>query len=150
MYRVLSSHDSQLYAYKRVEVKGSSEDYEAVFDSYINEIELLKRLKGSSPYIIDLVDAEVNREEMYIAIVMEAGEVDLAKVLSQPERTVVALYYHDSLTMKEIGRVMRISESRVCQIHTKLLQKLKNDLERISEFGIDRFGFAQARRYQQE
>lgn len=86
VYRVLSSSDSQLYAYKRVEVKGSSEDNEAVFDSYINEIELLKRLKGSSPYIIDLVDAEVNREEMYIAIVMEAGEVDLAKVLSQKQK----------------------------------------------------------------
>jgi Protein kinase domain len=86
VYRVLSSHDSQLYAYKRVEVKGSSEDNEAVFDNYINEIELLKRLKGSSPYIIDLVDAEVNKEEMYIAIVMEAGEVDLAKVLSQKQK----------------------------------------------------------------
>lgn len=86
VYRVLSGSDSQLYAYKRVEVKGSSEDNEAVFDSYINEIELLKRLKGSSPYIIDLVDAEVNREEMYIAIVMEAGEVDLAKVLSQKQK----------------------------------------------------------------
>ena len=86
VYRVMSQNDFQLYAYKRVDVKGSTEDNEAVFDSYINEIELLKRLQGSSPYIIDLIDAEVNREEMYIAIVMEAGDVDLAKVLSQKQQ----------------------------------------------------------------
>jgi uncharacterized protein YkwD len=46
-------------------------------------------LKGSS-YIIELIDAEVNRDEMYIAMVMEAGEVDLAKVLSQRQKQSVA------------------------------------------------------------
>ena len=91
VYRVMSQNDFQLYAYKRVDVKGSSEDNEAVFDSYINEIELLKRLQGSSPYIIDFVDAEINRDEMYIAIVMEAGDVDLAKVLTQKQRQAVTL-----------------------------------------------------------
>jgi RNA polymerase sigma factor for flagellar operon FliA len=55
-----------------------------------------------------------------------------AKVLTAPERTVVALYYHDGLTMKEIGGVMRISESRVCQIHTKTLKKLKAYLDGIT------------------
>jgi RNA polymerase sigma factor for flagellar operon FliA len=55
-----------------------------------------------------------------------------AKVLTNPERTVVALYYHDGLTMKEIGGVLRISESRVCQIHTKTLKKLKAYLDGIT------------------
>ena len=54
-------------------------------------------------------------------------------VLTLPERTVVALYYHDNLTMKEIGTVMRISESRVCQIHTRLLKKLQGHLKSIVE-----------------
>jgi RNA polymerase sigma factor for flagellar operon FliA len=62
---------------------------------------------------------------------------DLARallgVLVGPERTVIALYYHESLTMKEIGRVMGISESRVCQIHTKTLKKLKGHLDRIGD-----------------
>jgi len=48
--------------------------------------------------------------------------------LTRVERTVVALYYADSLTMREIGEVLSISESRVCQIHTKLLKKLKAHL----------------------
>lgn len=56
----------------------------------------------------------------------------LQGVLVGPERTVIALYYHESLTMKEIGRVMGISESRVCQIHTKTLKKLKRILDEIT------------------
>jgi RNA polymerase sigma factor for flagellar operon FliA len=62
---------------------------------------------------------------------------DLAKalvgVLVGPERTVIALYYYEGLTMKEIGRVMGISESRVCQIHTKTLKKLKVHLDNLGE-----------------
>ena len=94
VYRVLSQSDSQLYAYKRVEVKGCAEDSEAMFDSYVNEIDLLRRLKGSSPYIIELVDAEINREELYIAIIMEAGDIDLSKVLSQKQTQ--PSYFHQS------------------------------------------------------
>jgi RNA polymerase sigma factor for flagellar operon FliA len=47
------------------------------------------------------------------------------KGLSLNERTVLVMYYYDNLTMKEIGRVLRLSESRVCQIHAQLLQFLQ-------------------------
>jgi len=57
----------------------------------------------------------------------------LMTTLAKNERTVIALYYHEGLTMKEIGRVMHISESRVCQIHTKTLKKLKAYLDRLAE-----------------
>ncbi len=57
----------------------------------------------------------------------------LQSVLIGPERTVIALYYHEGLTMKEIGRVMGISESRVCQIHTKTLKKLKQILDELTQ-----------------
>jgi RNA polymerase sigma factor for flagellar operon FliA len=45
--------------------------------------------------------------------------------LSEQERLVVALYYYEELTLKEIGEVMQISESRVSQIHTKAVLKLR-------------------------
>ena len=57
----------------------------------------------------------------------------LMRTLLKNEATVIALYYHEGLTMKEIGRVMGISESRVCQIHTKTLKKLKAHLDTIGE-----------------
>lgn len=45
--------------------------------------------------------------------------------LSEQERLVVAFYYYEELTLKEIGEVMQISESRVSQIHTKAVLKLR-------------------------
>lgn len=46
--------------------------------------------------------------------------------LSEQERLVVALYYFEELTLKEIGEVMQISESRVSQIHTKAVWRLRS------------------------
>jgi RNA polymerase sigma factor for flagellar operon FliA len=45
--------------------------------------------------------------------------------LPDRERTVLNLYYYEELTLKEIGDVLDISESRVCQIHTKAVLRLK-------------------------
>lgn len=48
--------------------------------------------------------------------------------LTEKERTVVLLYYYEELTLKEISRVLDVSESRVSQLHTKALQKVKKVL----------------------
>ncbi|KPL03324.1 MAG: hypothetical protein AMJ90_03430 [candidate division Zixibacteria bacterium SM23_73_2] len=45
--------------------------------------------------------------------------------LTEQERLVISLYYYEELTLKEIGEVMNISESRVSQIHTKAVYKLR-------------------------
>jgi RNA polymerase sigma factor for flagellar operon FliA len=77
------------------------------------------------------LDVLVDRDSAVPFDEMETRDLaaSLARHLSQAERTVVALYYFDGLTMKEIGQVLRISESRVCQIHGKLLRKLHDRLE---------------------
>ncbi len=77
VHRIMDNK-GDIYAYKKVSVSGN-DDSDSVFDSYTNEINLLQGLKGSK-YIIELIDAEINREEMYIHLIMEAGEVDLSKV----------------------------------------------------------------------
>ncbi len=46
------------------------------------------------------------------------------------ERLVLALYYHEELTMKEVGRVLGVNESRVSQIHSKAVKKLRLRLRR--------------------
>ena len=43
------------------------------------------------------------------------------EALPQQEKVVIALYYHEELTMKEIGQVLDVTESRVSQIHTKAI-----------------------------
>lgn len=45
--------------------------------------------------------------------------------LTEQEKLVIALYYFEELTLKEIGEVMHISESRVSQIHTRAVSKLR-------------------------
>ena len=45
--------------------------------------------------------------------------------LPEQERLVVALYYYEALTLKEIGRTLNISESRVSQVHTRAMSRLK-------------------------
>lgn len=48
--------------------------------------------------------------------------------LGERERMVIQLYYYEGLTFKEIGQVMNISESRVYQIHTRALARLRSQL----------------------
>lgn len=50
---------------------------------------------------------------------------DAIKKLPERERTVIALYYYDSLTLREIGEILGVTESRVSQLHTKAVIRLK-------------------------
>jgi RNA polymerase sigma factor FliA len=52
--------------------------------------------------------------------------------LPEQERKVLTLYYYEELMLKEIGKIMGISESRVSQIHTKALLKLRGRLQSFS------------------
>ncbi|MBN2290599.1 MAG: FliA/WhiG family RNA polymerase sigma factor [Candidatus Glassbacteria bacterium] len=54
--------------------------------------------------------------------------VEGINALPEREKLVLALYYYEELTLKEIGEVMQISESRVCQIHTEAMLRLRGKL----------------------
>ncbi len=56
------------------------------------------------------------------------------KTLTPKEQMVISLYYYDELTLKEIGSVMDLTESRISQIHTKAIIKLKMRLKSYYEF----------------
>lgn len=49
--------------------------------------------------------------------------------LPERQRLVMTLYYYESLTFKEIGQLMKITESRVCQIHTAIVNDLRKKLK---------------------
>jgi RNA polymerase sigma factor for flagellar operon FliA len=53
--------------------------------------------------------------------------------LPEKERIVVSLYYYDELTMKEIGQVLSLTESRVSQIHTKAVLRLRAKLRNLRD-----------------
>jgi RNA polymerase sigma factor for flagellar operon FliA len=45
--------------------------------------------------------------------------------LSEREQLILSLYYNDQLTFKEVGKVLEITESRVCQLHARAIMNLK-------------------------
>lgn len=51
--------------------------------------------------------------------------VEALKTLTEKESSVITLYYYEDMTLKEISRILEVSESRVSQLHTKALQKIK-------------------------
>ena len=53
--------------------------------------------------------------------------------LTKKERLIVIMYYYEGLTMREIGEIMELTESRVCQIHSNVMMRLKAQLERTQE-----------------
>lgn len=60
----------------------------------------------------------------------ELAEVlkDSLELLTERERRVIELYYYEELTLKEISHILEVTESRVSQLHTKALQKMKKKM----------------------
>ena len=69
-------------------------------------------------------EANLERVEMRNLLADSLGQV------SEQERLVVALYYYEELTLKEIGQVLELSESRVSQLHTKAVLGLRAKLRK--------------------
>jgi len=55
------------------------------------------------------------------------------ELLPKKERLVISLYYFDELTMKEIGKVLGVNESRVSQLHTKAMLRLRSKLRKMND-----------------
>ena len=50
------------------------------------------------------------------------------ELLTEKERKVIVLYYYEDLTLKEISNILEVSESRISQLHTRALQKMRGKL----------------------
>ncbi len=57
---------------------------------------------------------------------LKGALVKAVKSLSEKEQLVVSLYYYEELTLKEIGEVLGLTESRICQIHSTSMIKLRS------------------------
>ncbi|MCC8165216.1 MAG: FliA/WhiG family RNA polymerase sigma factor [Planctomycetes bacterium] len=64
---------------------------------------------------------------------LEAEEIleTVMGMLTEKERQLVVMYYEEELTLKEIGEILKIAESRVCQIHGAMIQKIRKKLEKM-------------------
>jgi RNA polymerase sigma factor for flagellar operon FliA len=66
----------------------------------------------------------LNPMEQVISNETKSILADAIRTLPEKESVVISLYYYEEMTMKEIGQVLSITESRVCQIHSKAILRL--------------------------
>ncbi|MEM8885972.1 MAG: FliA/WhiG family RNA polymerase sigma factor [Planctomycetota bacterium] len=86
--------------------------------------------EGGGSRMVDLVKDEKGEDPL--AHVHKHDLRTLAtKTLNKKEQVVVTLYYFEQLSMKEIAKVLGLTESRVCQIHSKVIEKLRHNFEKI-------------------
>ena len=55
----------------------------------------------------------------------------ITRNLTKKERLIIIMYYYEGLTMREIGEIMQLTESRVCQIHSNVMARLKAQLDQV-------------------
>ena len=110
--------------------------------------DILDKIKGISLISIDSDIFNSNGEKLYLEDILGTAEGITAEFdrkeaaeaiaifidkLDKEERIIMETYYWDELTFAEIGRVLGVSESRICQIHTKIILKLRGYFRRKTE-----------------
>ena len=90
-------------------------------DEYLEQGSEVKAELGNRPRF-EQPDQVVARQELKRTL---SEAIDS---LTENERKVIALYYYEELTLKEISMILEVSESRVSQLHTKALKKMREKL----------------------
>jgi RNA polymerase sigma factor for flagellar operon FliA len=88
---------------------------------------------GEQQSLLDCLAGKNDADPQTYLRLVELKEI-IAKAidtLPEKERLMISLYYYEELTMKEIGEVLGITESRVSQIHSKAVFRLRNKLKSI-------------------
>lgn len=134
----------KVYMELEIEKGGNATDKDVADKLGISEDELQKRLQSLTSYSIVSLDEyleqnkeanidihNVNSNPVYAieTIEFKEGLARAIELLPEKEKKVITLYYFEELTYKEIGSILQISESRVSQLHTKAILRLKAKLE---------------------
>jgi RNA polymerase sigma factor for flagellar operon FliA len=119
------------------EAKMSLADYHRLMDQVRGAVllsldEVRAPEDGDALGLADLIEdpttpdmlARIEEEETRLVL------IDTLNRLPEQERLVVALYYYEHMTLREIGATLGISESRVSQVHSRAVQRLKSRVRR--------------------
>lgn len=78
------------------------------------------------------MDRDTSQPEQRMEVVeLKETLADAIEKLPEKEKTVVTLYYYEELTLKEISSIMKVSESRISQLHTKAIMRMRARLDRL-------------------
>lgn len=85
-------------------------------DKEMEKVEILADKKGTDPV------QSIHQKDLLDVI---------TRNLTKKERLIIIMYYYEGLTMREIGEIMQLTESRVCQIHSNVMSRLKAQLDQV-------------------
>lgn len=87
---------------------------------------------GDAMDILECIKDPEAKDPMAIAKLNELKRVivDAVESLPEKEKLIISLYYYEELTLKEIGKILEITESRVCQLHSQTMLRLRTKLKR--------------------
>ncbi len=91
--------------------------------------------KGTAEDSVEIIDTIQDENKLTPEEQLEEKDVkkelhNALKRLPERERMIMVLYYHENLTLKEIGEMIDVSESRVCQLHAQAIMKLRKILSK--------------------
>jgi RNA polymerase sigma factor FliA len=117
-----------------VEVEDFQDSLVRISNSSVVALDELWTVSDSSGDQVSLLDTIQDPQAADPATEMDTTEMkdrlaDAIARLPEREKLVVALYYYENLTLREIGEVLGVTESRVSQLHTKAVLRLKSRLQ---------------------
>ena len=122
--------DDEIAAKVGIEVSELEQSLTDISRSSIAALDELWTISGSGGdqvSLIDTIEDEHGPEPQSAFAQTELREIVADAITSLPEREklVITLYYYEDLTLREIGEVLGVTESRVSQLHTKAVLRLK-------------------------
>ena len=115
-------------------VEEFQESLTQISNSTIAALDELWTVSDASGDQVSLLDTIQDPDAVDPSAAMDATEMkdrlaDAIARLPEREKLVIALYYYENLTLREIGEVLGVTESRVSQLHTKAVLRLKSRLQ---------------------
>jgi RNA polymerase sigma factor for flagellar operon FliA len=126
--------DQEMAEALEVSVEEFQESLVRISNSSVVALDELWTVSDASGDQVSLLDTIQDPQALDPAMEMDTTEMkdrlaDAIARLPEREKLVVALYYYENLTLREIGEVLGVTESRVSQLHTKAVLRLKSRLQ---------------------
>ena len=118
---------------------GISEEEVSQIENYINYMSIisLESVLYSDDDDITIMDTIEDRDSISPEESLENDEKikilqEAIEMLKEKDKLVLKLYYYEKLTLKEIGVILEVSESRVCQLHSRAIRNLRSVMTKLN------------------
>jgi RNA polymerase sigma factor FliA len=126
--------DEEMAAELEITIDEFQDTLVKISNSTVVALDELWAVSDSSGDQVSLLDTLQDHDAPDPQQVLDQSELkdrlaDAISALPEREKLVIALYYYENLTLREIGEVLGVTESRISQLHTKAVLRLKSRLQ---------------------